>query len=445
MTNKHIVLSILALAFTTSTAFAQNGINSPYSRYGFGIMTDRAMGFNKAMAGVAQGFRDGQQINTANPASYSAIDSLTALFDLGVSLYNGNYEMGNLRQNAKNSSFDYFAFQFRVRKNMGVTVGILPYTNINYSFSSTSETLTGNQEITSSYSFTGNGGLHKVFLGAGWRILKPISVGVNGSFIFGDYTHTSTMSFSQTAAYSMVRGYSANISTWAVDFGLQFIQPISKNDRITLGITYGLGHDITNRALRYSETLNSTSVVQGITNDTIKNAFQLPHSFDVGISYVHGMKWRVGADFSLEKWSKCKFPAEENGKYIVGKNQLNDRTKLAIGGEFTPNYIGKSYFSRISYRFGAYYSRSYAKADNTGVVTKKPTEFGITAGFALPIQNRNLWYNSPKINVSLQWVHTNIPYLNTVTLNQNTLKENYLKLCLGLTFSERWFYKWKVQ
>ena len=84
MTNKHIVLSILALAFTTSTAFAQNGINSPYSRYGFGIMTDRAMGFNKAMAGVAQGFRDGQQINTANPASYSAIDSLTALFDLGV-------------------------------------------------------------------------------------------------------------------------------------------------------------------------------------------------------------------------------------------------------------------------------------------------------------------------------------------------------------------------
>ena len=157
------------------------------------------------------------------------------------------------------------------------------------------------------------------------------------------------------------------------------------------------------------------------------------------------MKWRVGADFGLEKWSKCKFPAEENGTYIVGKNQLNDRTKIALGGEYTPNYVGKSYFSRMSYRLGAYYSRSYAKADNTGIVTDKPTEFGVTAGFVLPIQNRNLWHNSPKINVSLQWVHTDIPYLNSITLNQSTLKENYLKLCLGLTFSERWFFKWKVQ
>ena len=128
---------------------------------------------------------DGQQINTANPASYSAIDSLTALFDLGVSLYNGNYEMGNLKQNAKNTSFDYFAFQFRARKNVGITVGILPYSNINYSFSSSAETLKGNETVTSSYSFTGNGGIHKVFLGAGWRILKPISIGVNGSFLFG--------------------------------------------------------------------------------------------------------------------------------------------------------------------------------------------------------------------------------------------------------------------
>ena len=444
MTTKHVILCALAMVLSTTSAFAQNGVNSPYSRYGFGILSDRAMGFNKAMAGVAQGFRDGQQINTANPASYSAIDSLTALFDLGVSLYNGNYEMGNLKQNAKNTSFDYFAFQFRARKNVGITVGILPYSNINYSFSSSAETLKGNETVTSSYSFTGNGGIHKVFLGAGWRILKPISIGVNGSFLFGDYTHTSKMAFSETAAYSMVRGYDANISTWAVDFGLQYIQPISKKDKITLGATYGLGHNINNRATRYSQTLNSSSAVQGVTRDTLKNAFQLPHSFDVGITYEHGTKWRVGADVSLEKWSDSKFPTEVGGKYLIAKNQLFDRKKIALGGEYTPNPTGR-YLSRMSYRLGAYYSQSYAKADNTGVVTDKPIEYGITAGFVLPIQNRNLWHNSPKINVSFQWVHTDIPYLNSMNSSQSKLKENYLKLCLGLTFSERWFYKWKVQ
>ena len=80
----------LAIIATTCAlaAHAQNGINTPYSRYGFGIQSERAMGFNKGMGGVAQGFRNGREINIANPASYSEVDSLTALFDIGISLHN---------------------------------------------------------------------------------------------------------------------------------------------------------------------------------------------------------------------------------------------------------------------------------------------------------------------------------------------------------------------
>ena len=93
-------------------AYSQNGINSPYSRYGFGVMSDRSLGFNKGMSGVAQGFRNGLETNVMNPASYSAIDSLTALIDFGLTFQNGNYKMGNLQKNAKNTSIDYFTFQF---------------------------------------------------------------------------------------------------------------------------------------------------------------------------------------------------------------------------------------------------------------------------------------------------------------------------------------------
>ncbi len=434
-------------------ANAQNGINSPYSRYGFGMMTDRAMGFNKAMGGVAQGFRNGQQINTANPASYSAVDSLTALFDLGLSVYNGNYKMGNLQQNAKNASFDYLAFQFRARRGIGITAGILPYTNINYDFSSTSETLDGNEDITSSYTFSGNGGLHQAFLGAGVRIFRPLSVGVNVSYLYGDYSHTSTMSLSQSTAYSLIRGYTADISTYKLDAGLQLTLPMSKQDQLTIGVTYGLGHDIKNRAYRYTETLNSSSTVESVTYDTLRNAFQLPHSIAAGVTYVHANKWRVGADFTLEKWSKCKFPSNAtSGTYTSTTGQLYDMSKVAVGGEYTPNANSLNHLlSRVSYRVGGYYSRSYAKTDVSGILSDKPYEFGLSAGFSIPIQNRNLWYNSPRINVAFQWIHSNIPYLSTTTVNditthaQRKLTENYLKLSVGITFSERWFYKWKVQ
>ena len=79
---RHFIL-IIFTTFASLATFAQtNGVNSPYSRYGFGILSDRSMGFNKGMGGVAMGFRDGQTINAAIPASSSAVDSLTALFDL---------------------------------------------------------------------------------------------------------------------------------------------------------------------------------------------------------------------------------------------------------------------------------------------------------------------------------------------------------------------------
>lgn len=83
----------MLLAMATLYAPAQtNGSNSPYSRFGLGSLKDQSQGFNKAMSGVALGFRDGNRINMQNPASYSAIDSLSFIFDVGLTLQNVNFK-----------------------------------------------------------------------------------------------------------------------------------------------------------------------------------------------------------------------------------------------------------------------------------------------------------------------------------------------------------------
>ena len=65
-------------------AFAQTaGTNSSYSRFGLGLLHDQSHGFSKSMGGAAIGVRIGNVVNTANPASYSAIDSLSLIFDVG--------------------------------------------------------------------------------------------------------------------------------------------------------------------------------------------------------------------------------------------------------------------------------------------------------------------------------------------------------------------------
>lgn len=440
------ILLVMSLSFSASSVMAQNGINSPYSRYGFGILSDRSMGFNKGMAGVAQGFRDGQIINVANPASFSAVDSITALFDFGLSLYNGNYKMGDLQQNAKNTSFDYFAFHFRAAHHLGMAVGILPYSNINYSFTSSSTKVDGNTEMTTNSTYNGEGGLRQVFLGVGWQPFKPLSIGANIGYLYGDYTHITTASFSNTDIYSNIRGYAADISTYTLDFGLQYTHRINKKNSFTLGLTYGLGHDVDNRAQRYTRKVTSSLTSASADTVTLADAFQLPVSIAAGVTYNYSNKWKLGADFELQKWADCKFPTSVDDRFEAMTNQLNDRYKISLGGMFVPNeYNNRSLLKRIQYKAGAYYSKSYANADYTGTLSDKPYEFGLSAGVSIPIDNKNAWRLRSKLNITAQWIHTDIPYIDATTNKTQTLKENYIKLCIGLTFSEIWFQKWLVQ
>lgn len=442
---------------TTLAANAQNGIDSPYSRYGFGILSDRTTGFNKGMGGVAQGFRDGKQINLGNPASYSEVDSVTALFDMGVALQNGNYKMGEQQQNVKNTSFDGISFQFRAAKNVGVTVGLMPISNIKYKFASQNEPLPGTENTSSYYSYSGDGGLREVLMGVGWRPFKPISIGVNAGYVWGEYNHKMNSHISESTAYSMARTYSADISTYNLQLGLQYIQPISKEDKIVVGATYSLGHDVSSDANRSTETLTNSSmgyVTQSQKVDIINNAFQLPHSFAAGLTYYKSNRIRVAADFELQKWSDCKFPNQTTVQgtggteqvYTASKGQLNDRMKIALGMDLTPKENSRKLSARTTYKIGGYYSQSYAKADPSGIIGDKPLEYGVSAGVSMPIYSRWLIFsNMSKLNISAQWVRTEIPYLSAQSMKKNTLTENYLRLCVGVSINEAWFYKWKLR
>ena len=72
--NMNKFLCCFALSAMAATGVYAQGTNSPYSQYGYGDLTDQSVGFNKGMSGVAQGFRKGNEVNPANPASYSAVD-----------------------------------------------------------------------------------------------------------------------------------------------------------------------------------------------------------------------------------------------------------------------------------------------------------------------------------------------------------------------------------
>ena len=131
-----------------------------------------------------------------------------------------------------------------------------------------------------------------------------------------------------------------------------------------------------------------------------------------------------------------KFPqlTDDNGelRYSSNKGVFENRHKIALGSEYIPNPLGLRYRDHICYRAGLSYSTSYTKVNKQSGAN----DYCISLGVGLPISNMN--NNRSILHISAQWEHVRPQSKGMIT-------ENYLRLCIGLSFNERWFMKWKVE
>ncbi|WP_294554722.1 hypothetical protein [uncultured Bacteroides sp.] len=429
---KHTLCALL-LTMVTGMAIAQNNTNSPYTRYGYGDLSDQSFGNSKAMGGIAFGLRDGAQINPLNPASYTAIDSLTFLFEGGVSLQNMNVSGGGVKLNAKNSSFDYLAMQFRLHPRIAMSVGLLPFSNVGYSVSDsqTSTEQGTNNTLNYTRSFTGDGGLHQLYGGIGVKVLKNLSVGVNASYFWGDITRTRTIIYPETSeSSSYIQQTGVSISDYKLDFGAQYTQEFSKKHSVTIGAVFSPKHKLNND---YTVTTQASAA----STDELDATLELPNMFGFGFTYNYDRRLTVGVDYSLQQWSKAKFGVAGSATDNIGAmrtdfNETYDycnRHKISVGAEYIPNLIGRSYLSHIKYRLGAYYTTPYYKIGGK----EAAREYGVTAGFGLPVpRSRSI------LSISGQFVRVSGQETNFVN-------ENIFRVSIGLTFNERWFFKRRVE
>ena len=88
------------------------------------------------------------------------------------------------------------------------------------------------------------------------------------------------------------------------------------------------------------------------------------------------------------------------------------------------------FLSRVHYRAGVSYSPSYQKINGMD----GPKELSASIGFGIPIINTH--NNRSMLNITGQWINRSATHL---------IKENTFMITIGLTFTERWFAKFKVQ
>lgn len=416
-----VLLSIICLA-----AKSQSGTNSPYSQYGLGILSDQALGYSRGMGGLSLGLRGSSMANMLNPASYSAADSLTMIFDLGLSGQITNFEENGTKVNANNADFEYAVALFRIMPKMGLSAGVMPYTNIGYSYSQTERIGT---ELTTTKVNKGSGGVHQAYVGLGWNFYKGLSLGANLSYLWGTYDRSISTTNNDAYINTMLKTYSATINSYKLDLGLQWQFDLKNKDQIVLGMTYGHGHKLGADPMVKTTYTNSQTGVTQDTTFTANNSLSIPESYGMGFVWKRTGKFMLGVDYTLQKWGDCEYPDVNSttGVYEKRSGLLCDRSKVIVGGEWIPNaYTGK-FLERIHYRMGVSYATPYIKVNGQD----GPKEYSVSMGFGIPmIKSRSMF------NLSAQWVHSSAKDLIT---------ENMFRINVGLTFSEGWFMKWKVQ
>lgn len=433
---KKIIISCAVMGAVALSAMAQSGTNSPYSQFGLGLLSDQSQGANRGMGGVGIALRNGSRVNSLNPASYSAVDSLSMVFDASISGQITNFQEGGRKLNANNANLEYAVAAFRLAPRLGASVGLLPFSNIGYNYSSTfainDVTGSGVANTTTTEIHSGSGGLHQAYLGLGWRAFRQLSVGVNFSYLWGSYDKTITAQSSDAYVSTVTKIYTASVSSYKLDFGVQWEQPLQNNNFVTLGVTAGLGHKLGADPMCVIANNDTQLGTSSIDTLTVKDALELPMSVGVGLSWKHANKYVVAVDYTLQKWGNIAMPVSggSNGsyQYALQEGVLKDRHKIAVGGEWTPNAYSRKYYNRMNYRLGASLATPYCKINGVD----GPKEYSVSAGLGLPITNN--YNNRSVINISGQWTRQSLPGMIT---------ENTFRLNIGINFNERWFAKWK--
>jgi hypothetical protein len=406
-----------------NAALAQNSTNSPYTRYGYGNLADKSFISQRGMGGIGYGLRNPQMINPMNPASFSSVDSMTFMFDFGITGQMSWLKEGTNRENPLNGNLEYIAMQFPVAKRFGVGAGFEPISSVGYQYMAQSLRVDNSSRVDSGLDInSGTGGLSRVYAILSYDLLNQLSVGVKLSYMFGDITrdilHTYSVSNPTNSNWTdTIRSYG-----FLYDLGIQYHHEIGKFKRLTIGAVYS--PKIRFGAKLKSDTLTidpATLMIMSATTAIRTNSvFEMPETYGLGFTYSRVGKLTAGADVLYQRWADVKYDNQSN--------VFNNRLKVNAGGEFIPNRTNNSLLSRIRYRGGLYYENSY-------IIVKglQYHEYGATLGLGVPVSDKRSF-----INLALEYSRVQ-PEVNL------PLSEQYFKISLSYTFNELWFRKLKVQ
>lgn len=423
-----LLLAIL-VSLASLSLHGQKNTSSPYSRYGIGDMYRSGTGYSRGMGGTGIGMQLKNQMNLSNPASFSAQDTLTFLFDFGFSYSQINYKGNGNSFKRNNAEISHLAISFPVTKWWKANLGMTPYTKVGYNMYARSNRDGYISPV--KYSYEGSGGLNRYFVGSAFAI-KNFSVGVNAYYLLGTLEIKNSSTFWHALdldnSFNTQSSKEFSVSDMYLGIGAQYAFRASDDVKGVVGVIYDFENKINTRSNTYTYSIfNYGSGTNGYPTDTVvfeegvKSPMDLPAKFGIGASVTLKNKLTLALDYTAQDWTGKKYPMSNID------NVLTKAQTTSFGVQYIPNSRAvRGYLNHVSFRLGGYNSATYMKFRDENI-----KDYGMSFGLGLPFGN-----SGSVINVNYELGRRG-------TLNNGLIQENYQYLYISLTLRDFWFVKSK--
>ena len=399
-------------------------IQSPYSTFGVGDRQTTANTAHLGMGGIGIGGGHPLLLNTRNSA-WLARNHWT-IFDFGVE---GDYRTlttSNSVNTLASGGLRNLSFGFPItnKPEFGWTASasLRPYSTVQYrifredSVSGPLNTVATIQQ--------GNGGYNSVNWGNGFRFGENLFVGLKGTYLFGTIAQEAISSFSSvgveyTNDVSLAETKEVDDFLWEASLGYQL--KIAEETHLRVGAVYQGAANVNTDVLRtLTLQYNEFNPIRQILLDSGSTTEYLPFNFGAGISVEKQSHWLIGLDFDYQPWSQYR---DTQGN---ASENLGDNWRLSIGSQFTPEWNSTRYLRRVGYSLGGHFEQSPLVFNGNPL-----NDFGINFGISLPVSRAG-----SSLNMGLQLGSRG-------TTTDNLIRENYVKLNLGIAFNQLWFMRSK--
>ena len=430
---KLIILAVfLIVSFSVSAQDGTYGAYSPYSIYGIGDISKEGTAYNKSMGGTGIANRNRKFINYLNPAAVTARDTLSFMADFGLVQSNTVFKQGDIRSGHNTFNIYDFIMSFPIYRSSAFMVGITPYSDMGYDFSSIENDpgIIGNTGNIA-YDSYGIGGVYQAFIGAGVTFWKKLSLGAEAIYYFGNMDKVTKMDYSDESYRSLHSGSEVTVRGVTGKFGLQYEQKLGGDVSMIVGATYKMGTKMNGYStnFRYATQSSVTDSLRHSVDTLGARNMRFADEIGVGISIKGGEKWSAEFDYLRSNWTGSGFEKvpgfSVNGQGGVSKFTSTVSQSFRAGFEFIPNRNDiRYYFKTCSYRFGVYYDQAYYKFDGNNV-----NSMGITLGMTLPVYQG---HNGISLGVDIG---------QRASARNNMIRERYATFVIGFNIHDIWFRK----